>query len=155
MKKRDYFIIFAVLAFGALVVFLNRKRILRREGEEAVYEILETHADIIGAMSREGLGEIDFKWGKTGDPSRKFKGGSGFAKIVAKHGIKSAYKIPEIIVYGKLLSPDGTNNNRVIVLGEWRVVLTKTKGRDKNHWVLSAYLPEEENKEADEKKTGE
>ena len=107
MKKRDYFIIFAVLAFGALVVFLNRKRILRREGEEAVDEILETHADIIGAMRREGLGEIDFKWGKQGNPKQDFKGGYGFAKIIGKHGKETAYKIPFIITYGTISAPEG------------------------------------------------
>jgi hypothetical protein len=112
----------------------------QRKGEAAMRRALETKADVNNAMRQRELGEIDFKWGDEGDGAPDYKGGKGIAKIAAKHP-EALAKMPEVIAHGKITEHQG--NVVIIEKDGWKAVLTKTTGRDANHWLLSGYLPNE------------
>ena len=111
-------------------------------GEESMRRSIATRSDVVDAMHRPEIGSVDFKWGTEGDPQNNFEGGYGISKILAKHGEKSAMKLPEIIATGEMLPPQG--NVVVFMKDGWRAVLTKTEGRDSSHWLLTGYLPKKE-----------
>ncbi len=116
------------------------------KGEAAMHAAIRNRADQNDAMHHPVLGSIDFRWGSEGTGHPDYKGGHGIAKIVAKHGTHSAMKMPEVIDRGVLEHSPGPSNVRVIKHDGWKAVLTKTQGRDKNHWLLSGYQPTHEPK---------
>ncbi len=109
----------------------------QRKGEAAMKRALETKADVNNAMRQRDLGEIDFKWGSLGDGPPDYDHGSGIAKIAAKHP-DDMHKLPEVIAHGPIVKRDG--NVVTITKDGYRVLLTKTEGRDQNHWLLSGYF---------------
>jgi hypothetical protein len=113
----------------------------QRRGEAAMEQAIQSKADVVNAMHQRELGPIDFKWGSEGDGPPDYNRGNGVAKIIAKHGEASARKMPEIIAHGKIIA----HNGNVVVMEKdgWKAMLTKTAGRDTNHWLLSGYLPKE------------
>jgi hypothetical protein len=111
----------------------------QKRGEAGIETALQTRADVPNAVHHQTLGAIDFKWGSTGDGPPDYEGGYGIAKILAKHCEKSVRMIPTVIAHGAVTKVDG--NTTRIEHDAWRAILTKTTGRDENHWVLSAYLP--------------
>lgn len=58
-------------------------------------------------MHRNDIGDIDFLWGKEGDPKRNYKKGYGISHIIARrnserqNGEEIAMLMPEIIMRGK------------------------------------------------------
>ncbi len=111
-----------------------------RYGKTAVETLIRTHQDFPSAMHRAGIGSIDFHWGYAGDPAKDWAGGYGFAHVIAKHGRLSAFRAPLIIALGTILPPQG--DRLVIEWNGWKAVLTKTTGKDKAHWVLTAFKPD-------------
>ncbi len=103
-----------------------------QRGLRAVKTALQQKRDAVSAMNDSLLGPIDFPY--------VGHGGKGLKAIVEKHGEEAALKAPHIIAHGEKLPPNG--NEQAIRKDGWRVVLTKTEGRDKRHWMLTAYLPD-------------
>jgi hypothetical protein len=98
-------------------------------GLRAVKTALREKRDAISAMSDPELGPIDFVF--------KGRGGKGLAGIIRDHGVDAAHEAPMVIAFGTKLPRNG--NTQVIVKDGWRVVLTKSDGLDKRHWVLTSY----------------
>ncbi|MCX6907491.1 MAG: DUF935 family protein [Verrucomicrobia bacterium] len=111
-----------------------------KRGLSNVDKAHQTKGDVMDAMSHRDLGSIDFRWGETGDAAKNFEGGHGFAKIIAKHGLESARRVPITISRGAV----AVGKNRAFIEHEGhRVVLDKTwNGQPSNHWVLSGYEKE-------------
>jgi hypothetical protein len=109
------------------------------KGVRAVKTALQQKRDAVSAMSHPKVGAIDFPY--------RGRGGKGLARIVADHGEEAALHAPHVIAHGEHLPPSG--NTRVITKDGWRVVLTKSAGRDKRHWTLTAYQPEGAKKKGD------
>ncbi len=72
-----------------------------KNGKAAINKVMETKSDVDAAMFRPEVGAIDFIYGAVGDPNKKFKGGYGLAKILAKHGQEALDAIPEVLAKGK------------------------------------------------------
>jgi phage-Barnase-EndoU-ColicinE5/D-RelE like nuclease1 len=110
------------------------------QGVAAVEKIIKTKADVMAAMPHPKLGNIDFRYGVPGDSANEFKGGHGFAKIVAKHGEDAARKIPTVIARGQLTA--GTTRAVIEHEGQRVVLSNNWHGQPSNHWVLSGYEKE-------------
>jgi len=105
---------------------------------------IDEKTDVVHAMDHPALGPIDFRHGETGDPARDFRGGSGVAKIVAKHGEETAMKMPEVIVRGDVTHGQ---SRTFIDHGEHRAVLAKDfKGEPTNRWLVTGYEKKEGNR---------
>jgi hypothetical protein len=120
-----------------------------------------TGKDVRGGCYRgkDGIGWVDFLWGREGGGPPDFPGGYGIAKEVAKRSYEHEHSpddpsaartlavIPMVIVLGKAqrLRPSGPDEtDRVTleqeVMGEtYRVVLSKSPTMGENHWLLSGY----------------
>ncbi len=78
------------------------------KGLAAMNYVISNHADAIDAMSRKEIGTVSFYWGKEGNPNKKFAGGNGIAKIIAKRnseghsGQDVAKKMVEVIAKGEI-----------------------------------------------------
>jgi hypothetical protein len=98
-------------------------------GAAAMDRVISAHADALDAMFRPEVGGISFFWGEPGS-GEKFKGGSGIAHIVAKHGEDVARLMPEVIARGIVSEPYTGRHG-----GDPRVNIT----RDSHTAVLSLY----------------
>lgn len=110
----------------------------KNAGALAVETALQSHADVMNAMSRPETGPIDFRWGQAGDPTKDYAGGSGFAKIVAKHGVEQARRTPEIIADGEITF-DGPARMVIKHQGHTVVLAKDFMGQPSNHWVVSSH----------------
>ena len=108
------------------------------QARAAIERAIDTRSDVPNAFKLNGK-TIDLKWGSEGTEARKFEDGSGMAKILNKHGETAARRIAAVLARGTPLPPNG--NTQVFVHHGWRVAITKTEGRDPNHWVLTSYHP--------------
>ena len=96
-------------------------------------------------MHRDDIGDIDFLWGKEGDPARNYKKGYGISHIIARRnqegqdGVEMAMLMPEVIMRGeKEVSAGGVKiklryNNYVAVLTNNR------DGQNVPHWLLTGF----------------
>jgi hypothetical protein len=114
--------------------------------EQAIEHLLkERRGHVPGAFYKEGLGDIDLPWGKTG---RK---GFGLAHII-EHRTKHGYDgeafvrmLPGIIANGKIIRPSEYESRAYIIDAENKVVL-RLDWDDKSHvWLLTAYPMNEVN----------
>jgi hypothetical protein len=103
------------------------------KGKAAIERAMATQSDVLNAMTHPELGAIDFWW-ERGSQDK------GLAKILAKHHEMSVRLIPFVVARGQLAKRQG--NEVVLTYNGWRAVLTKTEGRDANHWVLTNYYDE-------------
>ena len=76
---------------------LSHKDNMKR-GNAAVDRALRRHINIRNAMNIEGIGQIDFPWGVTGDKTLDYEGGYGIAHVLAKHGEEDAHSLPRMIL---------------------------------------------------------
>lgn len=125
----------------------------KNAGALAVEAALQSQADVMGAMSRPETGPIDFRWGKEGDPAKDYAGGSGFAKIVAKHGVEQARRTPEIIADGEITF-DGPARMVIKHQGHTVVLAKDFMGQPSNHWVVSSHDTGHGSKAGSEKQKG-
>ena len=116
-------------------------------GEKAIEEIIKNHNNVSSAMHRDDIGDIDFLWGKEGDPNRNYKKGYGISHIIARRNVQGlngeefARSLPEAIMRGKKVS--GIDESRIeIHYGDSVTILSKnaiegaTKG---NHWLVTGF----------------
>ena len=116
-----------------------RKANLAR-GEVALGNILSDHADIPGAMVSRKLGPIDFVWGREGTQAQNYSDGYGFSKIIKKHGIEAARKVPEILAYGKYYADEQETGAYAVIYNNWMVTIKK---RSSNFYVVTSYETKE------------
>ncbi len=104
--------------------------------------VISEHIDVLDTMYREDLGGISFYWGNTGR-GRRFKGGEGVAKIIAKHGENVARMMPGVLAKGKAGKPYiGTRGGdpRVNVeYGDHTAVLSLYRFGDRRTWLLTGW----------------
>lgn len=116
-----------------------RKANLAR-GEVALGNILSDHADIPAAMVSRKLGPIDFVWGREGTQAQNYSDGYGFSKIIKKHGIEAARKVPEILAYGKYYADEQETGAYAVIYNNWMVTIKK---RSSNFYVVTSYETKE------------
>lgn len=121
-------------------------------GQKAVEQVIKSHSDVKGAMYRNGIGSIDFIWGKEGDASKEYRGGYGISHIVAHRnaqgfdGVAIAKKMPEVIMTGKITldSPYKVS----IETDRYKAVLAKNKnGTPSDPWLLTGFNKIDKTKE--------
>lgn len=117
-------------------------------GNAAVEKALATKADVLGAMEREDIGPIDFRWGndRMGLAHVKARGDARNAKF--KDGIDGEAilrKMPAVIAEGQITQ----RGSRTLTIEHegYRVTLgNQWKGKPSKHWVLSGYDLSEQKK---------
>lgn len=121
-------------------------------GQKAVEQVIKSHSDVKGAMYRDGIGSIDFIWGKEGDASKEYRGGYGISHIIAHRnaqgfdGVAIAKKMPEVIMTGKITldSPYKVS----IETDGYKAVLAKNKnGTPSDPWLLTGFNKIDKTKE--------
>lgn len=98
------------------------------KGEAAMDKVLEGKKDVLSAMHRPELGDIDFRYGNEK---------AGIAHVIANHGEATARKIPEILAHGEILKGKAKAN---VEYQGYRVTLANNvNGTPSNHWVITAF----------------
>ena len=111
-------------------------------------DAIEKQRDLNNAMSVEGLGNIDFKWGSVGKFSQKrnkFLDGWGIAHVIQRReeegldGKAFVARIPYILNAGEITKETTTPGNEKvnITLGDSTVVLRKADSG--NSWIITAF----------------
>ena len=95
------------------------------------------------AMFRPGAGSITFYFGEAGNAAKKYRGGSGLAHIIAKHGPEVMPEVIEIIAKGThTFVGSGINKRMIIRHNDHIAVLShfnfSTGTRDS--WLLTGYV---------------
>jgi hypothetical protein len=94
------------------------------------------------AMFRSGAGSITFYFGEAGNAARKYRGGSGLAHIIAKHGPEVMPKVIETISKGRHeVFRRGVGQKMIIRHGNHTaiLVLADAKTGKKGTWLLTGY----------------
>ncbi|BBL74201.1 PLxRFG domain-containing protein [Methylomagnum ishizawai] len=122
-----------------------------RRGRDALAKAVLEKTSVHRAMFRNGLGWVDFVWGKTGrvKPSGKTVGGMGLAHILEARGRKDGMAeaealrlfdhLIETIAAGTEIRRNETGGSirAVIAKGGYEAVLVRNRGS--NAWVLSGW----------------
>ena len=114
-----------------------------QRGQQAIQTALETHENILNAMSRDDLGSVSFYWGTPGRGA-KFKQGEGLAHIDAKHGRDVLHFMPEVIAKGVVVEsqpPGFTGPGQRVLIGYegHTAVLSLWKYGEKQTWLLTGW----------------
>ncbi len=118
-------------------------------GINALKKIAEGAESVPNAMTREDLSQyggdnhITFIFGKTGDPSRSYKGGYGIAHIGGKHGADTLLHVLNVIAKGKIDRYVRGNKTVVLSDGKYEVVLGLTRYGNKETWLFNGWRKEE------------
>lgn len=114
-------------------------------GRAAMWQVIETEKDVEGAMSREGIDEVDFVWSRDGCGIKHIL--ERRLKQDAVHPGRNKFSveellemIPEVIAGGEI---QHKGNKAIITLNGLLVVLAKSSTG--NTWLMSGYeiWPEE------------
>jgi phage gp29-like protein len=113
-----------------------------QRGQKAVDRAIRQKKDVQKAMYRQGLGQIDFVWGRPGNPEMDSAGrthadGYGISHILAKHGELSARELPVALAKGKIVEHKESPTKREIHHGDFIVSVVKENSR--KAWVLTGY----------------
>jgi hypothetical protein len=109
-------------------------------GRQAVRYVIEKQTDVVDAMERPEIGKIDFIWGEPGTPQKAFLDGYGISHIIAKHGINTLNKIPEVIANGTARMIDAKGGERVWFDHDgYRAVIRLTWDGNKRNWLLTGF----------------
>ena len=133
----------------------DKKEMTRRlvEGRAAMDRVIRTGQDELGAVSRPGLGDVDFRYGQPGT-APMFKDGSGVSKIIAKRDYEATHEpefagqsgkhvamaMPDTILKGEVGKPyeHGTKVN--VVHGTFTAVLSRAHADGQGgHWLLTGF----------------
>lgn len=119
------------------------------KGKSALEKAISDKADVLDAMSRKSIGNIDFVWGTPGKGA-DFDGGEGISHILAKHP-DAAQQITGVIAFGDVYDMP-SENKYYIVKGRRMVVLRK---REKmNSYVVTGFKADDPNKVRNIRKEG-
>jgi len=104
--------------------------------KEAIAHLIKIkNGQVRGAINKEGIGDIDFIWGKV--LNHKKHTGYGLAHIIDKHGVESAYEMPEMI--RKLDIKRESGNGIILEDDEQRVSIRLDWIGKSKIWVLTAF----------------
>lgn len=123
------------------------------EGRAAMSRVIRNEDDETAAVSRPGLGDVDFRWGAPGMEAKHFSDGHGVSKIIAKrdwearsdlqfkgqNGKHVAMAMPDTILKGVVGQPY-ENGNKVNV--QWKgftAVLSRQHAAGGGHWLLTGF----------------
>ncbi len=111
---------------------------------EAIEHLLKNKQGYLpAAISKEGIGDIDFVYGKGG------KKGFGLAHIIEqrdKQGINGkefVKNIPQIIQKGELVSKDNHADRKYIISDDKEVAIRLDYSGQKRNWIVTAYITKE------------
>ncbi|MDQ1339511.1 MAG: hypothetical protein QG567_663 [Campylobacterota bacterium] len=105
---------------------------------EAIEHLIKVkNGQVRGAIHKEGIGDIDFIWGKILNPKKHT--GYGLAHIIDKHGAEVARKLPKMI--NSLPIKNKTSNGVILEDTEQaeRVSIQLKYIKKSKIWVLTAY----------------
>jgi len=119
-----------------------------RRGESAMRRMLDERAGEIAAMSRQGVGDVVFLWGKPGRLNAKGRlvEGEGVAHLVAQRNLEGrdgeavAMAMPRAIAYGTVTEGQakGTPGERLRIQHEWyTAVLSLFRYGERQAWLLA------------------
>ncbi len=118
-----------------------------KKGIDAMDKVIRTRGNVLAAIHRKDIGDIDFLWGEAGNPDNNYRNGYGVAHIIARRNYQGldgkaiAKLMPEIIMKGKKIQ--GLKENRVeLHHGAYVAILDKNfiDGQEKkNHWLLTGF----------------
>ncbi|GAB4377346.1 MAG: hypothetical protein Kow00114_41600 [Kiloniellaceae bacterium] len=94
------------------------------------------------AMYRHGAGSITFYVGEAGNAAKKYRGGSGIAHIIAKHGPEVIPGVIDTISKGThTIVERGVGRKMVIKYGNHKAVLVLVEARagKRGSWLLTGY----------------
>ncbi len=94
------------------------------------------------AMYRHGAGPITFYFGEAGNAAKKYRGGSGLAHIIAKHGPEVMPEVIETISKGRhTFVGSGVNQRMIIQHNDQIVILSHFNFGSGKHesWLLTGY----------------
>jgi hypothetical protein len=119
---------------------LSEKDNIQR-GQRAMDRAIRSGSDVQKAMYRQGIGQIDFKWGTPGtkqpdEQGRTYKEGEGISHILEKHP-EFARDLPEAIAKGKIIPHDKEPDKRYIVYQGKLIVLRLESSR--NAYVVTGF----------------
>lgn len=130
--------------FGDWLKAANIKR-----GFDALQSLANGAESVPNAMRRDelaelgGTAEIEFAWGNEGKADSKgyIRKGSGFAKILQKHGVEDAIRVVGTIATGEIQEPYGPENGKRvdIVSGEYQTTISLFKDGTSGSWVLTGF----------------
>lgn len=112
--------------------------------KEAIdYLLKNKNGYVPAAITKEGIGNIDFIYGKNG------KGGFGLAHIIEqrnKQGIDGEAlirKLPDIIEKGHVITKDNHNDRKYVISDDREVAIRLDYNGEKRNWIVSAYIQNE------------
>lgn len=118
-----------------------------KQGMAAMNRVISQKVDAPHAMVRPEHGWVSFVWGKEGNPSKDFAGGSGVSKIIAKRasegsdGDAVARKMVEVIALGSagpVYGPNGGERFNVSYDGHTAVLSLHRFGQEET-WLLTGW----------------
>lgn len=119
----------------------NKKAVSIKEnianGKKAISTVLATKQDVLGAMYRKEVGDIDFVYGQEGDPNRNYAGGYGISKILAKHGEEAVRMIPEVIANGEV--EDRYSDRKHFIYKDYIAVVKLNFDGVKRTWLVTNF----------------
>ena len=85
--------------------------------------------------------ELQFPWGKEGNPKKDYEGGFGVSHIIAKHGEPVANKVIEVIANGKIIKEYGPEAGKRVNIGHdgHTAVLSLHKKGNRETWLLTGW----------------
>lgn len=109
--------------------------------EGAIEKLLsEKKGYVSGAIYKEGIGDIDFIYGKTG------KGGYGLAHILERRSNENidkedfVRKIPDIIRRGVVYDRIDMKDRSFIIINDREAIIRLDSNGEKRNWLLTAYM---------------
>ena len=119
-------------------------RKLSGKPKEAIEKLLEHQKGFVpNAVSKEGIGDIDFVWGKGG------KRGHGVSHIIDQRnndgidGIQFAKQLPNIIAEGNIEKISNQPNIDFIRSGKNSALVKKVWDDKKRNWIVTAFKDKE------------
>lgn len=129
---------------GRFVESIARANIQR--GKNAMNRVLAEETDVIAAMHRDDVGDIDFVWERIDSRGK----GRGIKHILDRrqeedHAVKSAFspmetlgKLVEVLARGQIANPESTTGKVEIDHEGFRAVLTKGNSKS-NAWLVTGF----------------
>ena len=102
-------------------------------GKVALDKALKSKADVLNAMSRKSIGNIDFLWGNIGTAKKQFHDGEGISHILHNHP-GDLQQMTGVVAFGDVYE---YSDKYYIVKGRRFVSLRKRAG--KNSYVITGF----------------
>lgn len=102
--------------------------------EEAITKLMkEKRGHVPAAISKEGIGDIDFVYGKGGE------NGYGLAHIAEKHGEEILKELPQLIKNGTVDDTQKDIGVSFIISQDKKIIISLNYSGKARNWLLSSY----------------